>query len=75
MNYIYSNSYLECYKKHSSFELNKIIILKTFNSNVRVLFRETYIRFDYKQREICSETLFRTFYFESIKTESNSLDS
>ena len=24
MNYIYSNSYLECYKKHSSFELNKI---------------------------------------------------
>ena len=45
---IYSNSYLECYKKHNtnSFELSKDVILKTFNSNVWVLFRETYIRFD-----------------------------
>ena len=43
MNYIYSNSYLECYKKQNSFELNKSVILKTFDSNVRVLFRETYL--------------------------------
>ena len=45
---ISSNSYLECYKKHNtnSFELSKDVILKTFNSNVWVLFRETYIRFD-----------------------------
>ena len=57
---IYSNSYLECYKKHNSFELNKIVILKTFDSNVWVLFGETYIRFEYKSRETCSETFFRT---------------
>ena len=74
MNYIYCNSYLECYKKHNSFELNKNVILKTFNSNVQVLFQETYIRFSYKQRETCSETFFRTVFFENIKTESNSLD-
>ena len=69
---IYSNSYLECYKKHDSFALNKIVILKTFDSNVRVLFRETYIRFGYKSRETCSETFFRTVFFENIKIESNS---
>ena len=57
---IYSNSYLDCYKKHNSFELNKIVILKTFDSNVWVLFGETYIRFEYKSRETCSETFFRT---------------
>ena len=32
------NSYLECYKKHNSFELNKNVILKTFDSNIRVYF-------------------------------------
>ena len=58
-----------------SFELNKNIILKTFNSNIRVLFRETFIRFDYQQRETCSETFFRTAFFENIKTESSCLDS
>ena len=57
---IYSNSYLERYKKHNSFELNKNVILKTFVSNVRMLFGKTYIRFGYKQRETCSETFFRT---------------
>ena len=60
---IYSNSYLDCYKKHNSFELNKIVILKTFDTNVWVLFRETYIRFEYKSRETCSETFFRTVSF------------
>ena len=69
---ISSNSYLECYKKHNtnSFELSKDVILKTFNSNVWVLFRETYIRFYYKQWETCSEAFFRTVFFENIKTES-----
>ena len=43
MNYVYSNSYLECYKKQNSFELNKNVILKRLDSNVRVLFRETYL--------------------------------
>ena len=71
MNYIYSNSYLECYKKHNSFELNKNVTLKIFDSNVRVLFREAYIQFGYKQRE----TFFKTVFFQNIKTESNSLDS
>ena len=67
------NSYLECYKKHNSFQLNKKVILKTFDSNIRVLFRGTYIRFDYKQRETCSETFFRTVFFENIKTMSLSM--
>ena len=49
--------------KNNTFELNKNVILKTFHSNVQVLFRETYIWFDYKQP------------FENIKTESNSLDT
>ena len=68
---IYGNSHLECYKKHNNFKRNKNVILKTFDSNVRVLFRETYIRFYYKQRETCPETFFRTFFFENIKIESN----
>ena len=37
-----------------------------------MLFRETYIRVDYKQRKACSETFFRTVFFENIKIESNS---
>ena len=58
----------------NSFELNKNVILKTFESNVPLLFRETYIRFDYKQQETCSETFIRTFFFfENIKTEIISL--
>ena len=73
---IYSNSYLKHYKKYNS-KLNKNVILETFESNVRVLFRETYIRFDYKQWETCSETFIRAvffffFFFENIKIESNS---
>ena len=67
----YSNSYLECYKKYNSFELNENVILKRFDSNVPVLFLETYIRFDYKQWGTCSELFFRTVFFENIKIESN----
>ena len=40
---IYSNSYLKRYKNHNSLELEKNVILKTFLSNVRMLFGETYI--------------------------------
>ena len=58
--------------KNNSFELNKILHLKKINSNVRMLFRKTYFRFDYKLRETCSETFFRTVFFENIKIESNS---
>ena len=55
----------------------KMLFWKTFDSKVRVLFhtfihRETYIRIDYKQRKACSETFFRTVFFENIKIESNS---
>ena len=64
---IYSNSYLVCYEKHNSFELNENVILKTFDLNVQVLHRETYIRFDYKLRETCSETSFRTAVFKTLK--------
>ena len=53
--------------KITSFELNKNVILKTFDSNVRVLFREKYIRFDYKQRETCSETFFTTVFLKTLK--------
>ena len=74
MNYIYSNSYLECYKKHYSFELNKNAVLKTFDLNVRVLFRETYIRFDYKQWETYSETFFRSLFLKTLK-QKVTLDS
>ena len=36
---IYSKSYLECHKKYSnSFELNKNVILKTFDLNFRHTF-------------------------------------
>ena len=63
---------LNSIKKHNSFELNKNVILKTSDANIRVLSRETYIRFDYKQRETCSETFFRTVCFENNKIESNS---
>ena len=63
---------LNAIKKNNSFELNKNVILKTFDSNVPVLFREIYIQFDYKQRETCSEIFFRTVFSENIKTESNS---
>ena len=59
-------------KENNSFELNKNVILKIFDSNVPVLFREIYIRFDYKQRETCLEIFFRTVFFENIKIESNS---
>ena len=62
---------LNSIKKHNSFELNKNVILKTSDWNVRVLFRETYIRFDYKQRETCSETFLRRVFFENIKIETN----
>ena len=47
----------------NSFELSKNAILRTFESNVRLLLRESYIRFDYKQQETCSETFIRTFFF------------
>ena len=57
-------------QKHVSFELNKNVILKTFDANIWVLFRETQIWFDYKQREIFSETFFRIIYFENINTFS-----
>ena len=72
---IYSNSYLECYKKHNSFELNKNVIWKTFDWNFRVLFWETYIWFDCKQRETCSETFFRTVFFLKTLTQKVTLDS
>ena len=62
---------LNSIKKHNSFELNKNVILKTSDWNVRVLFRETYIRFDYKQWETCSETFLRRVFFENIKIETN----
>ena len=64
VNCIYSNSYLECYKKHNSFELNKNVILKTFNLNVWGLFRETYIWFNYKQQVTYSETFFRSLFWK-----------
>ena len=54
---------LNAIQKHNSFELNKNVIWKTFDSDVRVLFRETCIRFDYKQRETCTETFFETVIF------------
>ena len=50
-------------KENNSFELNKNVILKTFDSNVPVLFREIYIRFDYKQRETCLEIFFQNSFF------------
>ena len=53
--------------KKISFELNENAILKTSDSNVRVLFRETYIRFDYTQRETCSETFFKTVFLKTLK--------
>ena len=55
-NMIYSNLYLECYN----------IILQTFDWNVRELFRETCIGFDYKQRETCSKTFFRTAFLKTL---------
>lgn len=47
-----------------SFKLSKIVILKTFVSNIRVLFWERYIRFDYKQWKTCSETFSRTLKYK-----------
>ena len=55
--------------KKYSFKLNKNVILKTFDSNIQVPFRETYIQFDYKQQETFSET---EQFFENIVIESNS---
>ena len=55
--------------KKYSFKLNKNVILKTFDSNIQVPFRETYIWFDYKQQETFSET---KQFFENIVIESNS---
>ena len=37
---IYSNSYLKRYENHNSFELNQNVILKTFLSNVRMLYEK-----------------------------------
>ena len=56
---IYSNSYLEWYKKHNSFELNKIVILKTFDWNVRAIFRETCVRF--------LRTFFFSYFLKTLK--------
>ena len=63
---------LNAIKTTNSFELYKNISFKTFYLNVRAPFRDTYIRFDDKQWETCSETFFRTVFFENIKIESNS---
>ena len=57
--------------KNNTFELNKNIILEIFDSNFRALFRETYIRLDYKQRETCSETFFRKVFLKTLKKKEN----
>ena len=54
-------------QKNNSFEHNKIVILKTFDLNIRVLFRETYIRFHAKPRETFSQTIFRAVFFRNIE--------
>ena len=62
---------LKRYKEDNNFKLNKNVILKTFDSNVRVLFRETLMWIDHKQWETCLETFFKAVFFEKIKIESN----
>ena len=71
---IWSNHYQIIFLIHilnaianSSFELKRNIILKTFDLNIRGLFRETHIQFI--QLETCSaETFFQIFFiFETLK--------
>ena len=50
--------------KSTTVELNKNVISKTFDSNFRLVFRETYIWFQYKQRETCLETFFRAVFLK-----------
>ena len=71
MNCIYSNSYLQCYKKHNSSELSKNVVSKTFDLNVRVLFqRHTFDSIINSGKLI--QKLSSEVFFENIKTESNS---
>ena len=64
---IYSNLYLECYKKITTVLGTTKLILKTFDSS----FWERSIRFDYKHQKSCSETFFIKLFFENIIIESN----
>ena len=65
---IYSNSYLDCYKKHNSFELNKIVILKTFGCCFERHTFDSSINHGKLVQKLSSEQ----FLFENIKIESNS---
>ena len=61
---IYSKSYLGCHKKHSnSFELNRNVILKTFDLNVRHTFDWT----TNNEKVVQKLSLEEFFFLENIK--------
>ena len=64
---IYSDLYLECYKKITTVLGTTKVILKTFDSN----FWERSIRFDYKHQKSYSETFFIKLFVENIIIEGN----
>ena len=57
--------------KNNSFELNKVFIFGTLDSNVWVLFRETYIQFDLSTGELVQKPS-EQFFGKNSKVESNS---
>ena len=57
--------------KNNSFELNKVFIFGTLDSNVWVLFRETYIQFDLSTGELVQKPS-EQFFGKNSKIESNS---